>query len=385
MPQSVCLVSFDYPPLEGGISRLCAAIVEEMLTQGKSVSVISREVDASKHAFCAPQTTEFRVSPKRGKAEWQLFKRLRKHHRNDLIITGVWYPEALIARLAGCKRLVVLAHGNDVMFGRNSVKNRVLNTLRRWVFGNAQLLIANSHYTGKLVEQQTSTPVAVAPLGVDHKRFQPLTNSDLQSVRERYDVSENDLMLLTTSRVQAYKGHDVVLEALARLPEPLRRQCRYRVAGRGEHLDALKALTQSLGLTDIVTFLGFVEEDDLPALYAAADVFVMCTREQTQDKQVEGFGLVFLEAQSSGTPAIGAMQGGIPDAIEQGNGGFLIQRDDVEALATQLEVFLTDRVQLQQQSDKARKRVIESATWHHYGQRVATILEQHLGKQDVQR
>lgn len=385
MNQAVCMVSFDYPPLEGGISRLCAAIVDEMLDSDQQVSVISREFDKALHAVSAPQTEEYRVSSQRGKAEWQLFKRLRRYHRDDLIITGVWYPEALIARLAGCKHIVVLAHGNDVMLGRDSFKNKLLNRLRHWLLKRASLIIANSQYTGELVQQQTQTPIAVAPLGVDQHRFKPLDEPQRQPIRAHYKVAESTLMLLTTSRVQAYKGHDVVLRALAQLPKEQQLKCSYKVAGRGEYLENLKSMSTELGLNDVVEFLGFVEEQDLPNLYAAADVFVMCTREQMEDKQVEGFGLVFLEAQASGTPAIGTRQGGIPDAIEDNNGGFLIDRDDAAALAQHILTLLRDRDKLVEQSQRARSRVEQSTTWRHYGQRVAAILKQHIGSSDVQR
>lgn len=375
----VCMLSFDFPPLEGGISRLCAAIVDELVSQGRAVSVVSREVEAGKQAFASPKTPEFRVSSKRGKAEWQLFRQLRRQHRDDLIITGVWYPEALIARLAGCRHIAVLAHGNDVMLGKPSFKNRLLTWVRKRIFASVDLIIANSHYTADIVRQQTSTPVKVETLGVDANRFTPITAEATAAVRESFGLPNDKFLMLTTSRVQAYKGHDVVLNAIASLADNVKSNVHYAIAGRGEHLSELQAIAARLGLSQQVTFLGFVEEADLAKLYGCVDAFVMCTREEKAAKQVEGFGLVFLEAQASGTVAIGTRQGGIVDAIADENGGYLIERDDSTALATLITTLQSDSSLCETQGKKARARVEAEATWQHYGQRVTALLNEFFG------
>lgn len=379
MKQRVCMVSFDYPPLEGGISRLCAAIVDDLLLRNHPVEVISRQTSAAQVAFQAPKTPEYRVPAKRFKADWQLFKRLRKYHRDDIVITGVWYPEALIAWFAGCRHIAVLAHGNDIMHGQPTLKNRLLSWARKHVFKRAKIVIANSHYTGNLVKAQTDTPVAVATLGVDEQRFTPRSDEEVARIRERLGFPKDSFIALTTSRIQAYKGHDIVLAAIRDLPVESREKMRYVIAGRGEHLANLKAMAEDYGVMPQVMFLGFVDETDLADLYACVDAFVMCTREESGAKQVEGFGLVFLEAQASGTLAIGTRQGGIVDAIDDQNGGFLIDRDDVVALSARLGDLIDHPEKVQQQSELARQRVEQSTTWRHYGDRVNQILEQYFG------
>ena len=379
---SVCLVSFDFPPLEGGISRLCAAIVDELVQRGIPVSVISREVKTSESAFESPKATEFRVAAQRGKAEWELFNRLRRFHRDDIVLTGVWYLEALMAKLAGCRRVAVLAHGNEIMKGAPSVKNRILNSLRETILCSADLVVANSHYTADLVNAQVDAAVEVATLGVDHQRFVPLTALQKISARQHFGLPENRFLILTTSRVEAYKGHDVVLKAIANLPQAIKSTVHYCIAGRGEHLAELKVQASALAIQSQVTFLGFVEESDLATLYGCADSFIMCTREQKAAKQVEGFGLAFLEAQACGTVTIGTRQGGIVDAIEDNNGGFLIDRDDDASLTRQIEELVKSPSLCKEQGVMARQRIEKEATWQHYGQRVATLLNQYFGDKD---
>jgi phosphatidylinositol alpha-1,6-mannosyltransferase len=178
------------------------------------------------------------------------------------------------------------------------------------------------------------------------------------------------------SRIHAFKGHDVVLRALADLPEHERAQFIYLVAGTGTgpHLPALKEQARILGIDQQVRWLGFVPEADLPDLYRASDVFVLMTREQQDQRSVEGFGLVFLEAQACGTPAIGSRTGGIPDAIDDGNGGWLIEQDDVRSLSALLRQLINDPESFKTMGDLARQRVEREFTWGHYLQRFKETL-----------
>ena len=366
------LFSYDYPPLEGGISRLCVAIVEALKEQGKPVEVLTlkRTLDAG---FSAPDVPEFRVPFKRGKRELLSWQWLRKLDSDTVVITDVWHPEALLCKLAGIRNLVVLAHGNDVMKGEPTIKNRVLTALRKRVLESATLVICNSQYTEGVVKQTAPKTNTVAiPLGVDEKLFKPA--SDKMPLRHELNLPQDKKLVLTTSRVNAYKAHDIVIKALAELPEKVRGQLQYVVAGRGDYLPELKKLASHLGVEESITWLGFVPDELLPKLYQAVDLFALCTREEKAQKAVEGFGLVFLEAQASGIPVIGSNQGGIPDAVKQGNGGWLIERDDHKQLASHLSSLISDPESFLVEGQKARLRVEKEATWQHYGKKVADVL-----------
>src|SRR2546429_475170 len=106
---------------------------------------------------------------------------------------------------------------------------------------------------------------------------------------------------------------------------------RYAVAGIGSRRSSLEGLVAELGLGDAVRLLGFVSDEDLPALYNAADLFVLASRRY--DLLVEGFGISIVEASASGLPVIGSRSGGIPEAIRDGETGFLVEPEDPAALA----------------------------------------------------
>jgi phosphatidylinositol alpha-1,6-mannosyltransferase len=137
----------------------------------------------------------------------------------------------------------------------------------------------------------------------------------------------------------------------------------------------LERQVAELGLSEQVRFLGFVPEDDLPDLYRASDLFLLCTREAAERQEVEGFGLVFLEAQACGTPVVGTRTGGIPDAVKEGEGGWLIGQDDTAALSGLLSQLVDDPAAFLAAGKLARERVERQCTWEQYVRRFIGALE----------
>ncbi|MDM5262631.1 glycosyltransferase family 4 protein [Sulfurovum sp. XTW-4] len=368
--------SYDFPPVEGGISRLCDEIVKQFIHKGWDVEAISEEREIEK-GYRDDLYPIQRVPSKRFFKEFESYKILKRYPKDTLIITGVWHPEALISILAGHKNVVVLAHGNDIMQGKKTFKNFILSLLRKYVLSKAKLVICNSHYTqNTILEQFPCVNSTVCTLGVDEERFSPA--EDKKSVREALNLPIDKKIILTTSRIDKYKAHDTVLKALALLDEKTLDALCYCIVGRGNYLEELKKLASQLNVDQYIHWYGFIEEDDLPKVYQASDLFVLCTREEKDQKRVEGFGLVFLEAQSSGVPAIGSNQGGIPDAIKHQNGGWLVERDDHHQLAHYFKQLAVEPQAFKEEGMKARQRVLNEATWGHFSEKVFKAIEENV-------
>jgi phosphatidylinositol alpha-1,6-mannosyltransferase len=182
-------------------------------------------------------------------------------------------------------------------------------------------------------------------------------------------------VLSSVARLHAYKGHDTVFEALAALPPAVRERFVYLIAGKGPHEEALRASALNRRVSSQIRWLGFVSENELPDLYRASDLFVLCTHESVERQEVEGFGLVFLEAQACGTPVVGTRCGGIPEAVREGEGAWLIDDGGVDALVSILsllahkpEVFCAARAAV-------RARVERECTWTHYVDRFTSALQ----------
>jgi phosphatidylinositol alpha-1,6-mannosyltransferase len=235
----------------------------------------------------------------------------------------------------------------------------------------ASLVIANSDYTGHLVSKVApKARVEFIPLAVDAERFAPRHR---EAAKAKYGISGKQV-LCTVSRIYAYKGHDIVLRAIASLSAKERERLVYIVAGRGPYEAELRQLAADLGVESNVHWLGFVAEDDLSEVYSAADLFVLCTRDSPEERSVEGFGLVFLEAQACGTPVVGTRTGGIPAAIRDGEGGWLMDQDDCPRLTAIIRHLIHSPDLFCDAGRRARQRVIREHKWDDYIRQLSSLM-----------
>jgi phosphatidylinositol alpha-1,6-mannosyltransferase len=369
--RDLLLLSFDYPPNDGGIARLCSEIAAGCTRVGVDVQVIT---PAPRKGIPAPPliACELRVRYPRPWREWDGFRALQDRVSRGPVVCGLWYPDGLLAQVAGARPRVILAHGSELMPSKARWRRDIWRRLLRRVCEAADLVVANSEYTRKLVLEKAPRANAVAiPLAVDHERFCP---GDGEKAKRQFGVA-NKVVLSTVARLHAFKGHDVVLRAIAASSERTRRDMVYLIAGKGPHQSELERQVAELGLTEQVRFLGFVAEDELPDLYRASDLFLLCTREVVERQEVDGFGLVFLEAQACGTPVIGTRTGGIPDAVKEGEGGWLIEEDDAAALSMLLSQLVDDPTLFVATGKRGRERVERECTWENYVRRFVGALE----------
>jgi phosphatidyl-myo-inositol dimannoside synthase len=294
---------------------------------------------------------------------------IRRHARArpTLVHCGRPLPEglpALAARLFGAgPRYLCWVHGEEVTAALTS---RELTWLVRRVCRRAEAIIANSAYTARIVHTLgvPTDRVHIVHPGVDAGRF--TTNIDAAEIRRRLAPSA-DLLLLSVGRLQSRKGHDLVMRAIAALNDELPRLA-YVIAGDGRERARLEALARSLGVAGHVNFLGKVADAELPGLYAASDIFLMPTRDDNQD--IEGFGIVFLEAAAAGRPTIGGRNGGVPEAIEEGVTGLLVDGHDAGELARAIKT-LAEAPQLRLMMGAAgRERVLRAFSWERAAKRV---------------
>jgi len=364
----VLLFAFEYPPVSGGIARLCAEIGSGLERAQVNGHVLTQNCSTPVHPG---GLQEVRVSSKRPLREWRAFRWLRKQTRNTPIICGVWYPEGLIAYLAGIRPLIVLAHGAELLPTADRWRRPLWNALQRLVLESADLVIANSEYTHQLVSRLApKARVETIPLAVDPDRFAP---GDREAAKRKYNITGKHV-LCTVSRIQRYKAHDTVLRAIANLASGEREQIVYLVVGKGPYERELRKQAAELGIESHVRWLGFVSEEDLPHVYRASDLFVLCTRDVPEERAVEGFGLVFLEAQSCGTPVVGTRTGGIPAAIRDGEGGWLIEQNDSQTLTDIIRQLVHSPESFRHAGAQARQRVLREGTWQHYMRQFSTLV-----------
>jgi phosphatidylinositol alpha-1,6-mannosyltransferase len=278
---------------------------------------------------------------------------LRSHGPFDVIFCGHLHAVPLAAalkRLGGAAMWLQL-HGIEAW--------QAPGRIALWATDQADLVTAVSRHTRRLFLQWSRTApetVKVLPNTVD-ERFSPgqappefLARHGLQGKR----------VLLTVSRLAAaerYKGHDRVIESLARLrishPDLV-----YVVAGDGDDRPRLERLAAAQGLAERVRFIGYIAETELPDLYRAADVFVM-------PSTGEGFGIVFLQAMASGIPVIGGDADGSRDPLRDGADGLLVAVGDTESLQHSIHELL---------QRKSSKPLADSFSRHGFNIKVHILL-----------
>jgi phosphatidylinositol alpha-1,6-mannosyltransferase len=373
---TLLLFTFEYPPVSGGIARLCAGIGTTLERDHVNAHVLTQDCV---HSIPDAGLPEFRVDSRRPIREWQAFQWLRgrgQMHKTAAVrnatICGVWYPEGLIAYLAGARPLVILAHGAELLPTLHRWRHPLWNALQRLVLESASLVISNSEYTRQLVS--TVAPkarVKTVPLAVDSDRFAP---GDRAAAKTKFGVA-GKRVLCTVSRIQPYKAHDTVLRAIANLASDEREKLVYLVVGTGPYERELREHAAELRVSSQVRWLGFVSEEELPQVYCASDLFVLCTRHAPEERSVEGFGMVFLEAQSCGTPVVGTRTGGIPAAIQDGDGGWLIEANDSQKLTEIIRQLVSSPESFRVAGMQARQRILRESTWKCYGQRFSSTLQ----------
>lgn len=228
---------------------------------------------------------------------------------------------------------VVWVHGEEVAIYRNySVKRRLMPM----VFRNARAVLCNSTttMTSALDSGAPGTATHLIHPGIDGTQFQgPF---DCQDIIARWGLTDKKV-LLTVGRLAQRKGHDVVLKALALLRDP---DIVYLVLSSGEMEAELKALAEQLGIRNSVRFVGAVDRRELPRYYSVADLFVMANR-TLPNNDLEGFGMVFLEASASGKAVIGGRSGGVVDTILHGETGLLVDASSETIVAESIAELMS--------------------------------------------
>jgi phosphatidylinositol alpha-1,6-mannosyltransferase len=313
------LVTNNFPPRRGGIQILMARLAECLHERGCEVVVVGpRETGSEAYDAMVPYRV-LRYAARTRRVELfalaRTYLRALRTARERVTIASVWWPVAfplafIPRRVRG--PLAILVHGTEVAPSRTGLRQRIM----RAVFARADVILANSEFTkGLLARAGIVKHVRVIPLGVDMKPV---------AVRRAADAT-----VLSVGRLVERKGFDRVIDALPALCAEFP-ALRYEIVGDGPEREALAARAERLGVAAHVGFLGSVSEDALRAAYARAWCFALPVR--AVDEDVEGFGIVYLEAAMASLPTIGGLASGAADAIADGETGLLVDGTSVDAI-----------------------------------------------------
>ncbi len=363
------ILTLDFPPKEGGISEWALQMARSFGRSGERVVVFCRRRVLGNRSTYLHEP--FEVVPMSGR-NWAGLKHLylfyytlriwSKNHPATIYATN-WelgvVPSLLSAVLD--VKVVLVAHGWEIVRAGGIWRR----CLKRIALGRADWVVAVSRYTqGKVLEARGHKDrTRVVANGVDPSQFRPGSRPD--DLVRRFGLEEKKV-ILTLARIVERKGHDQVIEALpevmAAVPEAV-----YLIVGRGGYREPLEEIAERCDVRDWVIFAGYVPDAERADFYNLSDVVAMPCRELANQGNVEGFGIVFLEAGACGKPVIGGRSGGVEDAIVEGETGFLVDPMDGHQIADRLIRLLTDAPLARAMGDKGRLRA-EGLTWDHAAQ-----------------
>jgi len=355
------VVTNDFPPRQGGIQTFVAALLARRPPESLVV-LASRSPGWEEHDAALPYPVvrypTTMLLPTRGVA--RTAAELARTHGCDTAFFGAAAPLGLIApalRAAGVGHLVGATHGHETGWvaipGSRQLMQRIASGL--------DVLTYISDYTrGRLAPALDGrTRLAQLSPGVDVDRFTP--DADGAAVRARHGLGEAPVVVCV-SRLVARKGQDVLVagwpRVLARHPD-----ARLLLVGGGPLEASLRRAVDEQGLANSVTFTGPVDPGELPGHYAAGNVFAMPCRTRRAGLDVEGLGMVFLEAAACGRPVVAGTSGGAPEAVREGVTGHVVDPRSPVDVADTIADLLDDPERARALGSAGRAWVEERWSW----------------------
>lgn len=341
-----------YYPVVGGIENHVRALTEAQAAAGHEVTVLVTHASLRSRVEWLNGVRVIRAGRLAAPASTPLSLSLPlalARERPDITHLQFPYPVGEVAQwLFGRGRPCVLSYQSDVVRQRRLLRlyrpamQRVLASVDR-------ILVSSPNY---LESSSTLQPYrhkcTVVPLGIDQRPFLEVDGQRVQALRERYGPGP---LLLFTGVLRYYKGLSYLLEAMPSVRGTL------LVVGEGPMGDEWRAQAEALGLGARVVFVGAASDDDLPAYYRAADLFVLPASERS-----EAYGLVLVEALTSGLPAVTTELGsGTSYVNRHGETGLVVPPRDAPALARAINALLGDDALRERMAANARVRSAEFA------------------------
>jgi len=334
------IVTNDFPPRQGGIQ----SFVHQLAVRQPEGSVVvyasdhegSAEFDAAQPFPVVRHPTGLLVPTPA--ARRRVVETLRAHG-----CTAAWFgacaPLGLLApalRAAGAQRIVASTHGHEVGWAMLPGARQML----RRIGGDCDVVTYLGEYTRRRLRGAFGPHAALRQLtpGVDVETFTP--RIDGSAVRARYGLLGRPV-IVCVSRLVARKGQDTLVRALPAIRQQVP-DAALLLVGTGRSRPELAALARRAGVSEHVVLTGGVSTVELPAHYAAGDVFAMPCRTRRGGMDVEGLGIVYLEASATGLPILAGASGGAPETVREGRTGYVVDGRDERAVTDRLVALLSD-------------------------------------------
>ena len=378
------VVTNDFGPRSGGIETFIHGLLAQASkNQQRNFVVLTSRQDPQDEVITFDQKMweENRIKVIRDTARVLLpTRRLAKAatdlfvtHKCENVIFGASAPLGLLAkslRKAGAKHIVALTHGHEVWWARMPLFSAAL----RRIGAQADQMTYLGEFTrgavANVLLREDHSKLVHLPPGVDLTRFTPAPKS--LELQKKWGI-EGAPVIVSIGRLVARKGSDQLIKAM---PDVLQQfpKSKLLLVGTGNYQKRLEKLVRNLKVQDSVIFAGRVEHELLPDYYRLGDVFAAPCRSRYGGLEVEGLGIVYLEASACGVPVIAGKSGGAPDAVLDGKTGLLVNGRDHREVGAAVIKLLSDQPLRQQMGANGRVWMEQLWSWEGIGARFEEII-----------
>ena len=374
----VLFVTNDFGPRAGGIETFVIGLIER---RPFGQTIVYTSAQSGSEAYDKAWKSDFGVTVIRDRAKILLptprvarnLARIIKESNIQVAAFGAAAPLGLLSasmKRAGIRKTVALTHGHEVWWA----KVFPFNLAMRHIGAKVDSLTYLGEFTQQAISRALSKSavahmVKIAP-GIDIDHFVP---HDASQLRKELKL-EDKRVIVSVGRLVHRKGQDHLIQSL---PEILKSipNAHILMVGQGPYLSHLKKLVARHNVADHVSFIGRIQYAQLPHYICAGDVFVMPSRSRFFGLEVEGLGIVYLEASACGLPVIAGSSGGAPDAVLNGVTGFVVDGQINQEIAAAAIRLLSDLDQAKKMGAAGREWIIENWRWEIWSQRFNKLLQ----------
>ena len=377
MVATTLFITNDFGPRAGGIETFVHGLIER-LPRGSVVVYTSAQPDSEK--FDAKWLTDFGVEVVRDRSKILLptprvikaCQKLVKSRKLTRVAFGAAAPLGIMARAmrsAGAEKIVALTHGHEVWWAKVPPFSFAIKFMSQSIDAITYLGdYTRSEISKAISKSDVNKLVQIAP-GIDVDHFVPTDSSELRAQLGLTDKS----VIISVGRLVHRKGQDKLISALPAIRSAVP-NVHLVLVGVGPHQNYLENLVAKLNLTDCVTFIGRINYSELPKYICVGDIFAMPSRSRFFGLEVEGLGIVYLEASACGLPVVGGKSGGAPDAVLVGETGVVVDGTDTSEIASACIDLLNNPELCALMGATGRAWIIENWRWEIWATRYAELL-----------
>ena len=376
--KKILVITNDFGPRTGGIETFVIGLLERI--KGQEVVVFtSAQGDTSEYDQKWLQEFGIRVIRDRSKIllpSMRVAKRTKeiiRLHNIEVIVFGAAAPLALMApalRKSGVKKVIALTHGHEVWWAKIFPFNLAMKRIGSGVDHLTYLgEFTRNAIAQSLTKKSADAMVKIAP-GIDTAHFIPQPDS----MHKRITLGlENKKIIISVGRLVHRKGQDKLIEAMPQILQKVP-NAHLLLVGEGPYRSHLEKLANKLSMNHNITFAGRILYNNLPSYLSAADLFAMPSRSRFFGLEVEGLGIVYLEASACGIPVVAGKSGGAPDAVIEGVTGLCVDGTDINQIANAVLDICGDAKRASNMGAAGRNWIVDQWRWEIWSKEFNSLL-----------